>query len=154
MELRDGRVWMLIRTQTLRFWETFSRDGGKSWNSPAASRFMSPDSPGAILRLSNGRLIFIWNDLASYPNGVTGHYRQYLYGAISGDDGKTWSKPKRVAPLADPDRPNSRADYPFLCETNGKDVLLSYYRFGYREGSTYEAPYTELLHIDPNWLRD
>ncbi len=152
MELRDGRIWMIIRTQTLRFWEIFSRDKGATWTAPVASRFMAPDSPGAILRLSDGRLLLVWNDIASYPNGVTGHYRQYLYGAISADDGKTWSRSKLVAPLAEPDKQGSRADYPFLCETKDHSVLLTYYRFGYREGSTYDRPYSELIRIDPNWI--
>ncbi len=152
MELRDGRIWMLIRTQTLRYWEIFSRDKGATWTAPAASRFMAPDSPGAILRLSDGRLLLVWNDIASYPNGVTGNYRQYLYGAISTDDGKTWSRSKLVAPLAEPEKQGSRADYPFLCETADHRVLLTYYRFGYREGSSYERPYSELIRIDPNWI--
>ncbi len=152
-ELRDGRVWMIIRTQTLRFWEIFSRDGGKTWTSPAASRFMAPDSPGAILRLSDGRLMLVWNDISSYPNGVTGNYRQYLYAALSVDDGKSWTRSKRVGPLEEPDKANSRADYPFLCETAGHDVLLTYYRFGYRDGTTYEHPYAELIRIDPKWLQ-
>jgi hypothetical protein len=153
VELRDGRVWMIIRTQTLRFWEIYSGDGGKTWTSPAASRFMAPDSPGAILRLSDGRLILVWNDISSYPNGVTGNYRQYLYAAVSVDDGKTWNRSRRVGPVEEPDKANSRADYPFLCETADHKVLLTYYRFGYRDGTSYEHPYTELIRIDPVWLQ-
>ena len=152
MEMRGGLVWMIIRTQTLRFWEILSRDGGKSWTSPKASRFMAPDSPGAIIRLQSGHLMLVWNDLMSYPNGVTGNYRQYLYAAVSKDDGKTWSKSKLVAPLDQPDKEKSRADYPFLCETRNGDVLLTYYRFGLLEKASYEHPYLELVRIDPGWL--
>lgn len=152
VELRDGRVWMIIRTQTLRFWETFSRDGGKTWTPPVASRFMAPDSPGAFLRLKDGRLIFCWNDIASYPNGITGHYRQYLYAAISRDDGKTWTKPKLVAPLREADKAGSRGDYPFLCEAKDKTVVLYYTRFGVRADATYRNQHNELVRIDPEWL--
>jgi hypothetical protein len=152
MEMRDRRVWMIIRTQTLRFWEIFSRDGGQTWTSPVASRFMAPDSPGAIHRLKDGRLVLVWNDIMSYPNGVTGHYRQYLYAALSGDDGKTWTKPQRVGPLDQADKEKSRGDYPYLCETTSGKLLLTYYRFGLGEKASYEYPYLELVRIDPDWL--
>lgn len=152
VELRDGRIWMLIRTQTLRFYETFSRDGGRSWAEPTASRFMAPDSPAAILRLKDGRLLLCWNDIASYPNGITGHYRQYLYAAISADDGKTWTRSKLVAPLREAGKPGSRGDYPFLCQAKDGSVILFYTRFGIRPDATYANQHNELVRIDPEWL--
>lgn len=152
MELRDGRVWMLIRTQTLRIYESYSSDGGKSWSEPRATKIHAPDSPGAIHRLADGRLLMVWNDIASYPNGVTGHWRQYFYAAISKDDGKTWTKSTLVAPVIEPHRTGSRGDYPFLCETKGGKVLLYYTRFGLREGATYARQHNELVRIDPDWV--
>ena len=152
LQLRDGRVWMLIRTQTLRFWETFSTDGGRTFPAPKVTRFMAPDSPGAILKLSDGRVLFVWNDIASYPNGVSGHWRQYLYAAISSDEGRTWSPSKRVGPLVEPDLPGSRGDYPFLCETPEKSVLLYYTRFGLKEDANYVNQHNELVRIDANWV--
>ena len=50
VELAPNRVRMLIRTQTLRFFESLSSDGGATFSAPAPSRFMAPDAPGAILR--------------------------------------------------------------------------------------------------------
>lgn len=152
LELRDGRTWMLIRTQTLRFYESFSSDGGRSWTTPRAARFTAPDSPGAILRLADGRIVFVWNDLGSYPNGVTGHWRQYLYAAISKDDGRSWSPSKLVAPVIEPDRTGSRGDYPFLCQTADGNVLLYYTRFGLREGASYVRQHNELVRLDPDWV--
>lgn len=152
VELRDGRVWILIRTQTLRFYEAFSSDGGKSWTEPRPSRFMAPDSPGAIRRLDDGRLLFVWNDLASYPGGVTGHWRQYLYAAISADDGKNWSPSKFAGPVIEPHRTGSRGDYPFLCQTADGKVLLYYTRFGLREGASYLRQHNELVRLDPDWI--
>jgi predicted neuraminidase len=150
MELKDGRVWMIIRTQTLRFYESFSRDEGKTWSTPAPTKLMAPDSPGAILRLSDGRLLLVWNDVSQYP--ITGNWRQYLYGALSSDEGRTWSASKRVGPLVDPDTAASRGDYPFLCEAADKSVLLIYSRFGARPGATYEHPHMELIRLDPEWV--
>lgn len=151
IELAPNRVQMIIRTQTLRFFESSSTDGGAAFSAPKASRFMAPDSPGAIVRLKNGHLMFAWNDIQAYPMGVTGHYRQYLYAAISKDNGKSWSRSKRVGPLEQPDRPASRGDYPFLCQTADGSVLLYYTRFGLRPYSTYEKQHNELVRLDPAW---
>jgi len=151
MELKDGRVWMVIRTQTLRFYESFSDDGGTTWSVPSPTRIMAPDSPAAILRLSDNQLLLVWNDVSQYP--VTGNWRQYLYAALSRDEGRTWSPSKRVGPLLDADTPASRGDYPYLCEAADKTVLLIYSRFGSRPGATYEHPHMELIRLDPEWVR-
>jgi len=152
-ELSPDRVWLLIRTQTLRFHEAFSTNGGQSFDAPRASRFMAPDSPGAVTRLKDGRLVMCWNDIQSYPNGVSGHFRQHLYAAISSDNGASWSKPRRVAPLQSPENPGSRGDYPYLCETVDGSVLLYYTRFGLRPGASYEKQHNELVRLDPSWLQ-
>lgn len=151
LELAPNRVHMLIRTQTLRFFESLSTDGGATFSTPKASRFMAPDSPGSLLRLRNGNLMMVWNDIQAYPNGVTGHFRQYLYGAVSKDNGSTWSRSKRVGPLEQPDRAGSRGDYPFLCQTSDGSVLLYYTRFGLRSGASYEKQHNELVRLDPSW---
>ncbi|MEO7651041.1 MAG: sialidase family protein [Bryobacteraceae bacterium] len=151
LELAPNRVQIIIRTQTLRFFESFSTDGGATFPPAKASRFMAPDSPGAIVRLKNGHLMLAWNDIQAYPMGVTGHYRQYLYAAVSKDNGKTWTKSKRVGPLEEPDRPGSRGDYPFLCQAADGSVLLYYTRFGLRPNSTYEKQHNEFVRLDPTW---
>ena len=150
VELKEGRVWMIIRTQTLRFYESFSSDGGKTWTPPSPTRIMAPDSPAAILRLSSGQLLLVWNDVSQYP--ITGSWRQYLYAALSNDEGKTWSPSKRVAPLVEADSPASRGDYPFLCEAEDKTVLLIYSRFGFKPDASYEYPHMELVRLDPKWV--
>ncbi len=153
-ELTPNHVWLLIRTQTLRFYEAFSTDGGRSFDAPRASRYMAPDSPGAVVRLKDGRLLMCWNDIQSYPNGVSGHFRQHLYAALSSDNGATWSKPRRVAPLQSPENPGSRGDYPYLCETADGSVLLYYTRFGLRPGASYEKQHNELVRLDASWLKE
>lgn len=151
IEEAPNQVRMLIRTQTLRFFESVSTDGGAHFPTPKASRFMAPDSPGAILRLKNGNLLLAWNDIQSYPMGVTGHFRQYLYAAMSKDNGKTWTASKRVGPLEKPDGPGSRGDYPYLCQTADGSVLLFYTRFGLRPAASYERQHNELVRLDPAW---
>src|SRR4029079_8955601 len=44
IQLKDGRVWMLMRTQKGRFYESFSADGAR-WSPPRPSKLISSDSP-------------------------------------------------------------------------------------------------------------
>ena len=50
VQLNDGRVWMLIRTQMGRFYESFSRDGSE-WTPPMPTAIRSSDSPVGFVRL-------------------------------------------------------------------------------------------------------
>lgn len=105
VELKDGRVWMLIRTNWDRFWEAFSEDSGLHWRTIRPSAIEASTSPGYLMRLASGRLLLVWNRL--YPEGeYTFERRAGLYSdvpaswhreevsvSLSEDDGKTWSRP-------------------------------------------------------------
>ncbi len=67
--LQDGRLWLLMRTNLDAFWQSFSKDGGATWSDPQATAIDASSSPGAMKRLSDGRLILVWNRL--YPEGKT-----------------------------------------------------------------------------------
>ena len=109
VELRDGRVWMLIRTNWDRFWEAFSTDGGLDWRTLRPSAIESSSSPPYLTRLASGRLILFWNRL--YPEGQASYarrgppfsevagswHREELSVALSDDDGTTWTAPRVVA---------------------------------------------------------
>lgn len=92
LPLTDGRLWMLLRTQTGFLYESFSLDG-VSWSSGKASRFHSSDSPAAPVRLPDGRMVVCWNNCEMPPRfegqGVYGG-RDALHAAISDDGGRTW----------------------------------------------------------------
>ena len=104
-ELRDGRIYMLIRTCYDRFWEAISDDGGLHWRTIRPSAIDASGSPGLLKRLASGRLCLVWNRL--YPKGKkstkrrsgageevpTSYHRNELSIAFSDDDGKTWSQP-------------------------------------------------------------
>ena len=49
VERGDGRVWMLLRTQHGRFYESLS-DDGRAWSRPRPTRNLSPDSPAGLAR--------------------------------------------------------------------------------------------------------
>lgn len=133
VQLKDGRVWMLLRTNWDRFWEAFSDDNGQSWRTIRPSNIQASSAPGYITRLASGRLVLLWNQL--YPEGLTEqqkkqyprrgkHYcsvpaswhRSELSIAFSSDEGKTWSKPTVVA--REPDKWGRRfwLAYPYLYE--------------------------------------
>ncbi len=118
-ELRDGRLWMLIRTNWNRFWEAFSDDHGGSWRLIRPSTIEASSSPGCLRRLASGRLVLVWNRL--YPEALPAHLRtsfsrvsrsptQGLFStqpaswqreelsiAFSDDDGKKWCSPVVIA---------------------------------------------------------
>lgn len=150
VQLNDNRCWMLIRTQMGKLYESFSSDG-ISWTSPAPSRFASSNSPAEVVRLSDGRLVVLWNNCELPPRlngqGVYGG-RDALHMAISHDEGQTWRGFREI--LRDArrnDTPPISGDrgtaYPRALATNdGKLLVVSGQGLGRR---------TTLL-IDPDWV--
>jgi len=93
VNLNDGRIWMLMRTQTGRMYESYSSDDGTTWSDAVPSKFVSSDSPAEMMRLPDGRLLVFWNHHHAPPlhegKFVAGG-RDALHAAISDDDGKMW----------------------------------------------------------------
>ncbi len=150
LPLRDGRVWMLIRTQTGRLYESWSTDGA-AWSEPAPSRFVSSDSPAGLVRLPDGRIVLFWNNCENTSRvGGQGVYvnRDALHAAVSRDEGKTWRGYREV--YLDPfrnDPPPKLHDrgtaYPFpVALSDGTVLCVS----GQGEGRR------KILSIDPDWL--
>ncbi len=124
-QLRDGRVWMLLRTNWELFWEAFSLDEGKSWRIIRPSKIDASSSPGMLKRLDSGRLVLIWN--RPLPEGKTDYpriggkgqwsevpvrnHRGELSIMFSEDDGATWSKPVVFAK-----KPGEWLAYPHIFE--------------------------------------
>jgi hypothetical protein len=110
VELHDGRIWMLIRTNLGKFWEAFSSDGGLTWSTPAPTRIGSPSAPGYLLRLASGRIALIWNNTMARATELEGaqqgrvdgrqlnmSLRDTLSLALSEDEGQSWTQPVEVA---------------------------------------------------------
>lgn len=82
VELKDGRLWMLIRTEKV-LWESYSSDKGRTWTAGKPTSIATPHSRFFIRRLASGNLLLV------------NHYkftgRSHLTAQLSTDDGATWN---------------------------------------------------------------
>lgn len=144
-ELPDGRLWMLIRAQTGFQWESFSSDGGVTWEDARPSRFVSSNSPAVLLRLSSGRLVVAWNNSSGLP-----YARQSLVMAAS-DDGRKFFGFREIAHT---DYPMTNAVtywgqmYPYLAETPDGHILISF------NHGNWNFNRAMMARIHPDWLEE
>jgi len=124
IELDDGRVWLLPRSQDGYQWETFSEDGGIHWSPPRHARFVSNQSAMAIMRLRDARLLLLWNNCGAEGSGEI-HWgnaeRAVIAAALSSDEGTTWVGYREVARVTD----NRQVSYPYITQTRSGHILLS-----------------------------
>ena len=150
LPLKDGRAWMLMRSQTGFMYESFSPDGAE-WSPAVASQFRASNSPASLLRLKDGRIVVFWNNCEN-PSRVDRApiytTRDALHAAISDDEGQTWQGFREV--VRDPLRnesPPKQGDrgtaYPFTAETADGKIVLATGQGGGR---------TALVRVDPDWL--
>lgn len=150
VELRDGRLWMLLRTQTGRLYESFSTDGSE-WSPAAPSRFYGSNSPAMLRRLIDGRLLLIWNNAQVQPRPPEGGVysgRDAVHAALSDDDGQTWCGFREI--YRDPTR-NGSSDLRGDRGTAYSDAVLAadgtvIVVTGQGEGRR------AVLRVDPHWL--
>jgi predicted neuraminidase len=104
VQLSDGQLLAVMRNKIFGcLWIMASEDEGQSWLSPQDSGFPNPASAAELVRLSNGKLILVYNDSTEV--------RRPLSIAISVDEGKTWSKGKVLADGS------ATYSYPFAIES-------------------------------------
>ena len=120
IQLNEGKLWMLIRTNWDYFYESYSSDNGYTWDGYHKTDIDASSSPGALLRLQSGRIVLVWNRL--YHEGKNeivriggdkniaevrlSWQRDELSMMYSDDDAKTWSTPviiaKTITPASNP----------------------------------------------------
>ncbi|MSU48299.1 MAG: exo-alpha-sialidase [Opitutus sp.] len=131
IELRDGRVMQIIRTQTGYIWRAFSSDDGGTWTEAVPWHIESPESPATLVRAPGaGDWWLVWNPNVAWGDpektvlGANhGGVRTPLVAAVSRDEGQTWSQSKAVE--SDP-----AFTYAYTSVTfHGDRALLSYYHF-------------------------
>lgn len=131
VELRDGRVWYLIRTNLDWFWNAYSDDKGRTWTQLSPGLAAS-SSPGMLCRLQSGRLLLAYNPLTNTQDGTAPRmaglysevaaswYRAELCLIWSDDDGQTWSNPKVLAQCD-----NAWLSYCYLFEARPGEIWLT-----------------------------
>lgn len=98
VELKDGRVMMLMRTQMGGQYMSVSKDGGETWSTPIPTDLKGTAAPVSISRIpTTGHLLAIWNH---NPGKSGGYARNPLTAAVSKDEGKTWTQFKNVEDAA------------------------------------------------------
>lgn len=132
-QLKDDRIWMLMRTMWGKFWEAYSEDEGLTWKAYNPTEIKASTAPGMLKRLSSGRLILIWNQI--YPEGknefplkggdgqwsevAASNHRGELSIKFSDDDGRTWTKPVVIA------RGKQNISYPYVFEVNPGELWIT-----------------------------
>ena len=131
IELLDGRLMMIARTQLGYIASSISKDGGDTWSEgKPLGNLKGPEAPATIRRIpSTGDLLLVWNNVFIAGEGHGGR-RTPLSAAISQDDGKTWQITRHL----ETDK-NRSYSYPSILFSHGK-VHLSYWDESSRRYST------------------
>ncbi|TWT65323.1 exo-alpha-sialidase [Allorhodopirellula solitaria] len=91
VELKDGRIMMLARTQLGYPGKAYSEDGGDTWGPLTSLGVQGPEAPATVRRIpSTGDLLLIWNNTYT-PGAGHGGKRTPLTAALSRDEGEAWT---------------------------------------------------------------
>ncbi|MBN2310542.1 MAG: exo-alpha-sialidase [Candidatus Hydrogenedentes bacterium] len=138
IELKDGRVMMLIRTCLDRVWRAYSEDG-RYWRELGPTEIAASSAPGWLCRLASGRIAYVYNplkgeDMAEAPRSNSADptcefpaswFRGELRIVFSDDDGKTWGESKLLARHT-----GGQLAYPYMFErTPGELWIFTRYTF-------------------------
>ncbi len=101
VELDDGKLLMIGRTNLGTFYQCYSEDRAETWSEPVASGLACPPSPCSLIKLpGTGDLMVAFNQISSWET-MAGLYRHRLSCAISRDEGKTWENHRNLESLDD-----------------------------------------------------
>ncbi len=100
IELKDGRVFMIIRTKLGNPYKSISSDGGQTWSQPVPIvELETPVSPQTLFRLpDSGHIAVIYNN-NSVGERNRNCDRTPLAFAVSKDEGKSFQFRKIIQPM-------------------------------------------------------
>ncbi len=163
VELKNGQVYALVRTDSNMSYESYSRDGGNNWSKPKPSPFYGSLIMSTLGRLQNGKLICLWTNAAPMPELAHGKGSRWedvftgrgaLHVALSDDEGKSWYGYREVVIDAlrdsktfatdggDHDRSCHQSEF---LELDGKRILVT---------SGQHPKHTKMIIIDQDWVAE
>ena len=144
VQLKDGTLSMIIRTQLGAVYRSHSADDGLSWSEPEPMTLQAPEAPATIARIpSTGDLLMVWNNTYAAGTNHSGK-RTPLTTAVSRDEGQSWEHIRDIE--TDEERTFAYTSITFVRE----NVLLTYYS---REESTGLIS-LKLKALSVQWLYD
>ncbi len=148
IEMINGSLQMICRTDAGSQYTSSSSDGGETWLSLGPSNIISPRSPAIIERIpTTDELLLVWNDHSSIPSSLAGKRTPFNVG-ISDDEGQTWHN---ILTLEDD--PAGWYCYPSV-DFVGDNLILTYAATDPSIGSgTYATKIAQIplsmLHVPP-----
>jgi hypothetical protein len=143
IELKDGSLMMLARTDQGCQYRSFSKDGGATWAPAEPTDIRSPVSPASIARIpSTGDLLLVWNDHENVDEAHRAKRTPFTV-AVSQDEGKTWIHKKNLD-----DDPDGWYCYTAITFVNER-VLLAHCAGDSKVGHLTR---TRLTSFDLSWL--
>jgi len=143
IELKDGRLMMLSRTNGGCQYRSYSSDQGNTWSPPEPTDILSPVSPATFERIpKTGDILLVWNDHRNI-DAVRKGKRTPFNTAISTDEGQTWQHIKTLE-----DDPNGWYCYTAL-DFAGDTVLLGHCAGDRRK---HGLARTQILRFGVDWL--
>jgi sialidase-1 len=131
IELKNGDILMVIRTDARAQYISYSKDRGETWSPCEKSTINSPVAPASIARIpSTGDLLLVWDD-----NGIDSK-RTPLNIAVSKDEAKTWTNIKSIE-----NDPEGRFCYTAI------HVIDKYVLLGYTAGSRAKGQGWSVLNV-------
>ena len=96
LELKDGRVLQIIRTQLGQIWHSHSTDGGDTWSMASPWTMAAPEAPSTLAQMPDrSELLLVYNPTVRLGSDHSGP-RTPLVAALSTDQEATWSEPKAI----------------------------------------------------------
>jgi len=87
IERNDGSLLAYLRVRP-NIVASESRDGGRTWTTPAPTKWKNPDAGICMRKLADGHVLLVFNNQSDS--------RTPLHIARSTDDGQTWSEPLKM----------------------------------------------------------
>lgn len=121
VQLRDGQLLMIIRSDLGHIFRSRSTDGGMHWSAAEATNLDSPTAPATIVRIPRtGDLLLIWNN--HKPGAAHMEDRFPLSSAVSSDEGSTWTHFRSID-----DTPGFTYAYTSVTFSKPDTAVLTYY---------------------------